>query len=50
MNDKMYDELVQGLLSVLSDKTVQIVLYGSTARGTAQPVPHTTAMSLTDQV
>jgi len=37
MNEKMYDELVQGLLSVLSDKTVQIVLYGSTARGTAQP-------------
>ena len=37
MNEKMYDELVQGLLSILSDKTVQIVLYGSVARGTAQP-------------
>ncbi len=37
MNEKMYDELVQGLLNILSSQTVQIVLYGSTARGTAQP-------------
>ena len=37
MNDPMYDELVRGLLSILSSQAVQIVLYGSTARGTADP-------------
>jgi len=37
MDDAMYRELVQGLLAILSDRTVRIVLYGSTARGTAQP-------------
>ena len=37
MNERMYEELVQGLLSILSKQTVQIVLYGSTARGTAGP-------------
>lgn len=37
MQDKMFDELVQGLLSILPVQTVQIVLYGSTARGTATP-------------
>lgn len=31
----MYEELVRGLLSILHDQTVRIVLYGSTARGTA---------------
>ena len=35
MQETMYDELVNGLLSILTDQTVQIVLYGSTARGTA---------------
>ena len=37
MRDAMYDELVRGLLSILGDQTVRIVLYGSTARGTAGP-------------
>ena len=37
MQDQMYEALVQGLLSILSSQTVQIVLYGSTARGTATP-------------
>ncbi len=37
MNDPMYDELVSGLLSILPSQAVQIVLYGSTARGTADP-------------
>ena len=32
----MYEELVRGLLRILPDQTVQIVLYGSTARGTAE--------------
>lgn len=36
MNEQMYEELVRGLLSILSEQTVQIVLYGSTARGTAE--------------
>ena len=34
LNSPMYDELVQGLLTVLSPQIVQIVLYGSTVRGT----------------
>ena len=33
----MYDELVNGLLSVLPGQTERIVLYGSTAKGTAEP-------------
>ena len=37
MQDVMYDELVRGLLNIMADQTVQIVLYGSTARGTAEP-------------
>ena len=37
MQQMMYDELVHGLLGILADQTVQIVLYGSTARGTAEP-------------
>ena len=37
MNDPMYSELIQGLLSILSTQAVQIVLYGSVARGTADP-------------
>lgn len=37
MNDPMYDELVRRLLSILPSQAVQIVLYGSTARGTAAP-------------
>ena len=32
----MYEDLVRGLLRILHDQTVQIVLYGSTARGTAE--------------
>lgn len=32
----MYEDLVRGLLRILPDQTVQIVLYGSTARGTAE--------------
>ena len=35
MNGQMYDELVHGLLSILSTQMIQIVLYGSTARGNA---------------
>jgi predicted nucleotidyltransferase len=35
--NEMYDELVRGLLAILSEHTARIVLYGSTARGTAQP-------------
>ena len=31
------NELVHGLLDILAEQTVQIVLYGSTARGTADP-------------
>lgn len=34
----MYDELVHGLLSILPSQMVQVVLYGSVARGTADPV------------
>ena len=37
MKDAMYEELVRGLLDILAGQTVQIVLYGSTARGTSQP-------------
>ena len=37
LNDPMYSELIQGLLSILSTQAVQIVLYGSVARGTADP-------------
>ncbi len=37
MQQMMYDELVRGLLDILAEQTVQIVLYGSTARGTAEP-------------
>lgn len=37
MYEKMYDDLVSGLLSILSEEAVQIVLYGSIARGTSQP-------------
>ena len=36
MKEPMYDELVRGLLRLLPDQTVQIVLYGSGARGTAE--------------
>lgn len=36
MNEPMYDELVRGLLRLLPEQTVQIVLYGSVARGTAE--------------
>jgi predicted nucleotidyltransferase len=35
MQGSMYDELIRGLLSILPEQMVQIVLYGSTARGTA---------------
>ncbi len=35
MQETMYDELVRGLLEIFSDQASQIVLYGSTARGTA---------------
>ncbi len=35
MKEPMYDELVRGLLRLLPEQTVQIVLYGSVARGTA---------------
>ena len=37
MKEQMYDELVRGLLSILPSQMAQIVLYGSTARGTAGP-------------
>ena len=33
----MYEELVQGILSVLSGRVIKIVLYGSAARGTDTP-------------
>ena len=33
--EPMYDELVRGLLGILPEETMRIVLYGSTARGTA---------------
>ena len=36
MKEPMYDELVRGLLRPLPEQTVQIVLYGSVARGTAE--------------
>ena len=36
MKEPMYDELVRGLLRLLPEQTVQIVLYGSVARGTAE--------------
>jgi len=35
LNSAMYDELVRGMLSILPGQMVQVVLYGSTARGTA---------------
>ena len=34
MNDRMYQELVSGILSVFKDDITQIILYGSAARGT----------------
>lgn len=37
MKEQMYDELVNGILSFLSEQVVRIVLYGSEARGTATP-------------
>ena len=37
MHAQMYEELVRGLLAVVREQTVQSVLYGSTARGTAGP-------------
>ncbi len=37
LNGQMYKELVDGLISILPAKAVQIVLYGSVARGTADP-------------
>ena len=33
----MYDELIQGLLSILSTQMIQVTLYGSVARGTDGP-------------
>lgn len=36
MKEPMYDELVRGLLRLLPEQAVQIVLYGSVARGTAE--------------
>ena len=33
----MYEELVQGLLSILSAQMIQVTLYGSVARGTDGP-------------
>ncbi len=35
MTHPMYDDLVHGLCGILKDEIVQIVLYGSVARGTA---------------
>ena len=35
--DTMYDELINGLLSILPVQLERVVLYGSTARGTATP-------------
>ena len=37
MDQKMYEELVQGILSALSGQVIRIVLYGSVARGTNTP-------------
>ena len=37
MKQQMYDDIVSGLLSFLSEQAVRIVLYGSEARGTAAP-------------
>ena len=37
MQNPMYEELVRTLLSALPGEPVRIVLYGSTARGTAEP-------------
>ena len=37
MQEKMYQELVSRLLLILPTQAVRIVLYGSTARGTAKP-------------
>ncbi len=37
MQNIMYEELVRGLLDILPTQTVRIVLYGSTAKGTAGP-------------
>lgn len=34
MNTQMYNELVMGILNAVGIKTVSIILYGSTARGT----------------
>ena len=36
MPTKMYNELVNGVLSALGDQVTRIVLYGSVARGTDQ--------------
>ncbi len=33
----MYDELIQGLLSILPTQMIQVTLYGSVARGTDGP-------------
>ena len=35
MNTQMYNELVMGILDVVGIKTVSIILYGSTVKGTA---------------
>ena len=37
MTDPMYDELVRGLLAILSEQAMRITLYGSTARHTQTP-------------
>ena len=37
MNKQMYDELVEGLVSMFPTQMVQIILYGSNARGDADP-------------
>ena len=34
MEQRIFDELVEGILSVLRDQVLRIVLYGSVARGT----------------
>ncbi len=36
MQEPMYEELVSGLLEILKVQIVRIVLFGSTARGTAE--------------
>ncbi len=33
----MYNELVLGVLNAIGDQTLSIIIYGSTARGTATP-------------